>query len=189
MANQGSQMILMRSFTKKLNNAIQEMRFHYIVFGFPGTFLVAKARLLGRQVEVSCTTPSFPYNVHLRLRTSDIAVFLEALVDSQYQWEYPVCPRTIVDVGANIGLSTILYANKYPKARILAVEPEPSNFEMLKKNTEPYSNITAVRAALWKEDCDLQIFDPTTDSWGFWGFRMREFEESQELAREGSLGE
>jgi len=106
-------------------------------------------------------------------------------VDLQYEWECPNYPETIVDAGANIGLTSILYATRYPRARILAIEPECSNFEMLRKNTESYSNITAVHAALWKEDCHLQIVDPGGDLWGFWGFRMEQRNELQELHHRG----
>src|SRR6202046_5837641 len=30
-------------------------------------------------------------------------------------------PRTIIDAGANVGMATLFYANKYPFARIVAV--------------------------------------------------------------------
>jgi FkbM family methyltransferase len=110
----------------------------------------------------------------LRLRTSDIAVFREVFVDSHYEWECSTPPRVIVDAGANIGLTSILYANKYPQARIISIEPDPSNFELLKNNIALYSNVTAVRAALWKEDCDLQIVGTEDNNWDFWGFRTRE---------------
>jgi FkbM family methyltransferase len=178
-------MALRGAITRRLTNTVEEMRSHYNLFGPRGIVLVAKARLLRRQVEVSCTTAGVPYNMHLRLRTSDIAVFCENLVDDQYEWEYPKSPNIIVDAGANIGLTAVLYANKYPQARIFAIEPEPSNFEMLKKNTKLYPNITAVHAALWKEDCDLEILNPEVDLWGFWGFQMRKPESAGDPGRKG----
>lgn len=42
--------------------------------------------------------------------------------------------RTIVDVGGNIGTFTLYAAHKSPNARIITVEPEPGNLEMLHKN-------------------------------------------------------
>jgi FkbM family methyltransferase len=68
-------------------------------------------------------------------------------------------PPVIIDAGANVGLCAVFYANRFPDARIIAIEPEPSNYEMLKKNTAPYPNITTVHAALWKENGPLRLFD------------------------------
>jgi FkbM family methyltransferase len=165
---------------RRLNNAIAEIRDHFVMFGLLGVFLLVKARLLHRPIQVRCKVSTLPHSVHLRLRTSDVAVFREVMLDSLYEWECSMSPKVIVDAGANIGLTSILYANKYPQARILSIEPEPSNFEILRKNTARYSNITAVRAALWKEACDLQIFDPEQGyRWGFWGFRTQHPEDAQ----------
>jgi FkbM family methyltransferase len=66
----------------------------------------------------------------------------------------------IIDAGANIGLTSIFFANEYPNARIIAIEPEASNFEMLQKNTAPYRNVEIINAALWGENRELNIFDP-----------------------------
>ncbi len=40
----------------------------------------------------------------------------------------------IVDSGAHIGMSVIYFKMLFPKARIIAFEPVPANFELLKKN-------------------------------------------------------
>jgi FkbM family methyltransferase len=41
----------------------------------------------------------------------------------------------IIDIGANIGISTTYIKGLFPKAKIIALEPEPYTFECLKKNT------------------------------------------------------
>lgn len=38
----------------------------------------------------------------------------------------------IIDGGANVGYSPIWFALKYPRAQILAVEPDSENFSLLK---------------------------------------------------------
>src|SRR5258705_10276569 len=40
----------------------------------------------------------------------------------------------IVDCGANIGCSVLWFNARYPKAHIVAVEPAPDNFELLRAN-------------------------------------------------------
>jgi FkbM family methyltransferase len=57
----------------------------------------------------------------------------------------------IIDAGANIGASTIWFARQYPQARIAAVEPDPGNLAMLKRNIGPYSNCSIVDAAIGAE--------------------------------------
>ncbi|MEZ6091277.1 MAG: hypothetical protein R3C05_25325 [Pirellulaceae bacterium] len=44
------------------------------------------------------------------------------------------------------------FAMRFPSARILAIEPEDANFELLLKNVERYPNITPIQAALWNRD-------------------------------------
>lgn len=43
--------------------------------------------------------------------------------------------RTIVDVGAHVGSFTVLCHEWWPEAKIVAVEPHPESFELLKRNT------------------------------------------------------
>lgn len=40
----------------------------------------------------------------------------------------------IVDCGSNIGASVLWFASRYPRAHVLAVEPAPDNFELLRQN-------------------------------------------------------
>lgn len=48
---------------------------------------------------------------------------------------FPVKDQTIIDVGANIGDSSIYFALKGAK-KIIAIEPFPANYELAKKNIE-----------------------------------------------------
>ena len=72
----------------------------------------------------------------------------------------PVIPSLIIDAGANVGLSAVFFANKYPAAKIIALEPEVSNFAVLKRNAAPYPQIDCRQVALWKEETTLQLNDP-----------------------------
>jgi FkbM family methyltransferase len=45
-------------------------------------------------------------------------------------------PKVIVDIGAHHGFSTVYFAKAFPDAKIVAVEPNPSNFVLLKANIE-----------------------------------------------------
>lgn len=54
-------------------------------------------------------------------------------------------------------MASIRFALNYPKAKIIAVEPEASNFAALVRNTRPYKTITAIRAALWCQDGEVGL--------------------------------
>lgn len=69
--------------------------------------------------------------------------------------------------GGNIGLFSILYASKYPAAKIVVVEPESSNFNILKKNISCYKNITAIQGGIWCKDIGLKITNPDYHNVGF----------------------
>ena len=107
----------------------------------------------------------FPF--YLRDLTSDIATFDQVFIDQEYDFVMKKAPRVIVDAGANIGLSSIYFANKYPESKIIAIEPENSNDEMLKNNVAPYSNIVSLNAALWNENEEINLVDPGRGNWGF----------------------
>jgi FkbM family methyltransferase len=133
---------------------------YYRLLGAKGLLLGAKARFLRTHIQIAVTIPNIKHPVRLRLRSTDIELCQEILVKAQYESKLPQSPQLIVDAGANIGLSAIFFANRYPEAKIIAVEPDSSNYEMLRKNIALYSNIVAVRAALWNENKDVDLIDP-----------------------------
>ena len=88
----------------------------------------------------------------------------------------PFSPKVIVDAGANIGMASIYFTHRYPAAKIIAIEPEASNFAMLARNVRPYPAIVPVRAALWNRDGEISVCepDPATGARGNWAFVTRE---------------
>lgn len=62
-------------------------------------------------------------------------LFREIFVDEEYQYFVANDQRpVIIDCGANIGLATLYLKWKFPNAQIHALEPDPTAFELLKKN-------------------------------------------------------
>lgn len=69
---------------------------------------------------------------------------------------------TIVDGGANIGLASIWWLARWPKARVVAFEPDPGVFEVLRWNTRFLEGAeihqralgTGLAAAFWSEGAD-----------------------------------
>jgi FkbM family methyltransferase len=94
------------------------------------------------------------------MRTTDVSVYQEVLICGQYAIDLPFSPKIIVDAGANIGMASLYFATKYPQARIIAIEPETSNFEMLAQNVGRYPNILPIHAALWSRDGEIGVNSP-----------------------------
>jgi FkbM family methyltransferase len=110
----------------------------------------------------------YKFPIYVRNGTTDVLVYKSIVENAEYDFAVKKEPRIIIDAGANIGLASVFFANKYPNAKIIAIEPEEFNFEMLKKNTAPYFNIYTIKAALWNSICELDLFGGYDD----WGFRL-----------------
>lgn len=65
----------------------------------------------------------------------------------------------IVDCGANIGLSVMYFKHTYPKATVIAFEPDPDIFEVLKYNVEVFnpSNVELHQKAIWKDESGIEF--------------------------------
>jgi FkbM family methyltransferase len=67
----------------------------------------------------------------------------------------------ILDLGANIGLATLYFAKNWPKAYIVAVEPDEENFRLMLANLDGLSNVKPVNAAVASEDGAWRSSIPT----------------------------
>src|SRR5690348_6275188 len=118
----------------------------------------------------------FPFVVEVFIREfgTDLTILQEVLFKQVYG-DLAKCltkkPDTIIDLGANIGMATLYLANQFPKSRILAVEPEAANFEMLNRNLQSLiraGRSVTMRAAVWSEDGEVDL--GSAGEGGFWGF-------------------
>lgn len=116
---------------------------------------------------VSITVPDIAHPVWLRAGGSDEEVSKQIFVNKELNFPVVGNPKYIVDAGANIGLSAIWLANKFPDARIICLEVEKDNFEVLKRNVAPYPLVTPVLKGLWSKKAHLTITNPADSSWEF----------------------
>ena len=152
---------------ENVRSEIRARRFYVHKFGlFKG--LIVHDKISGAKDGVmSLSIPQCRNPILLRANTSDISVFRQIFLDEEYDVRGIENPRFIVDGGANIGCSTLYFGNKYPDALIFAIEPEESNYEMLKKNTSHYPNIKTIKAAIWDKKTFLKIDNPGDKKWSF----------------------
>lgn len=144
-----------------------QSRYYVGLFGLVGLFSAVKAKLLHRTVLLKVNRRAIAYPFSLRVPSSDVPTYEHVFVCRDYDFVTEVQPEVIVDAGAYIGFTSIYFANKYPAARILAVEPENENFKLLRENVAPYKNVIPIQAALWNEDGEVNLVDPGRGDWGF----------------------
>jgi FkbM family methyltransferase len=108
-------------------------------------------------------TPAHTYLLGERLELVDAASFLalyEDLIERQvYRFEAGKSSPLIIDGGANIGVSVIYFKKLYPKSHIIAFEPDPEVFQVLKKNCEAFGikDVETIPKALWTADTALEF--------------------------------
>ena len=145
---------------------------------------VERAQPDDRNARVARRVPGFDAPVHLRRTVSDYPFFRQCLVMQQYDLDRFVDglrldeayraevaagrSPVIVDCGANIGLSVLWLARRFPQATIVAVEPEGDNFSMLQANTAHLGDrVRCVRGGVWPETTPLKIGNPGAGSAAF----------------------
>ena len=137
-----------------------------------------------RASDISLDMKFLGSNLSMRIDDSDIRVFKQIFVDNEYDsLNLPKVVDTIVDLGANIGLSALFFMKKYPDARIIAVEPDAINFEIMKRNLEDYSShVTLLNAAIWPSDGEVSLVehDESNEGLGAWGYRTETLTEGAE---------
>lgn len=82
----------------------------------------------------------------------DLTLIREIFIDEEYQFNFLAKPRLILDLGSHIGFSAIYFKLKYPQARIFCFEPDPRNFEKLRKNTKQFDNVYIYQTAISGEN-------------------------------------
>lgn len=103
----------------------------------------------------------------IRTGSSDIQVFQQIFINGDYDLNIDFQPKLIIDAGAYVGYSSVFFANKFPSARVIAIEPAKSNFDILLKNTFGYKNIISFNRGLWSKKTSLDVIDKGYGDWGF----------------------
>jgi FkbM family methyltransferase len=117
--------------------------------------------LLDKEIVISFRYPYPVGRISLLLRTNSGAdAFIHGEVFEHEYYRLPLrrSPATILDLGANIGLSAVYFSRLYPDAQMACVEPVPANLRLLKRNLE-LNDIQAsiFPAAVHSQDGDLEV--------------------------------
>lgn len=92
----------------------------------------------------------FGYQIHFFDYHTFATLFEELYVADIYYFSASSPEPFIIDCGSNIGLSVLYFKRLYPKARVIAFEPDKATFEMLEQNVRSnnLADVTVVNKAL-----------------------------------------
>lgn len=130
--------------------------------------VIAHYRRLKRSTAPYYTFPFKPLNhaVSLRPGTSDFSVFRQVIMNGEYDMPLPVNPKVIIDAGANIGLASLYFHNRFPQATLYAMEPDHNNFSTLQHQVRDIPAVKTFHVALWREKEMLSLQSAGADAWG-----------------------
>jgi FkbM family methyltransferase len=82
----------------------------------------------------------------------------------QYCINFKQKPSQFIDIGATLGEEAIRLTSIYGDVKIDAIEPNLESFNLLKKNTENYSNIKCHNIAIFKNNDNISIAKSSTEA-------------------------
>src|SRR5688572_6251246 len=128
-------------------------------FGIPNGLIIYTRIKLIRTGKIFL--PGLEHPVYFRQNTSDVHTFREIFLRKEYSIKLPLnfSPTLIIDAGANIGFTSLFFLKQFLSAKIISLEPDQNNFELLKKNTSGYSRVIPLQAALWNKEGSIEIMN------------------------------
>ena len=117
------------------------------------------------------------FPLYCRYGTTDRWVFEHIFVKKEYSEIGKIeNVNLIIDCGAYVGYSAVYFLNKYPQARVIAIEPDPDNFELCSINLAPYGErVSLLKSAIWSSKVGLVIDRPERA----WGIQVRPCQEGE----------
>ncbi|HVZ96961.1 MAG TPA: FkbM family methyltransferase [Chitinophagaceae bacterium] len=116
-------------------------------------------RIFIRKGMIKVAVKGLKYPILLRAGAYDTHIFHQIFIREELKFEYDKNIQVVIDCGANIGLSSLWYKMKFPKARIYAFEPEQENYKILELNTKNYNDIITSKKGIFNKTCTLYIID------------------------------
>ena len=107
----------------------------------------------------------------LRATNQDFNVAWDCIIRREFQelvrYTSPLDIKFVIDAGGYIGTSAIVFANIFPNATIVSLEPSYENFVLLCQNVRNFRNIVPFNVALVSSDREVVLYDRGTGHWGF----------------------
>lgn len=121
-------------------------------------------RLQKRYTEFSTNYPGFLCTV--ADKSSFLYMYEEIMENEIYRFPCTKEKPFILDCGSNIGLSVIYFKKLFPQAEIIAFEPDPNIYQILRRNlvsAKVTEDVTAIQACLGDSEDDITFYSDGAD--------------------------
>jgi hypothetical protein len=98
-------------------------------------YRVLRVLRLPHENQARCIQLRTGEEVSYRLNRGDIQSIREVLLEEVYRLPFPLEPRVVVDLGANIGLTSLYFGRGGPEV-LLAVEADTENATLARRNLD-----------------------------------------------------
>jgi FkbM family methyltransferase len=137
-----------------------------VVLAYLGLTAVFRSRGFWRggpmRVEIVLGGRRYPVRLHTR---TELDVLEEVGIDDEYGSTDEIPAKTIVDLGAHVGLATLRLLAKRPDARVVAVEADPALIPRLRENLAGLP-VEIVHAAIGAGAGERDFYRSDISSWG-----------------------
>jgi FkbM family methyltransferase len=132
-------------------------------FGWGAVFFLIKSKFRLNKLE-NIYIKGIKYPITLSNYSTDVSTLFKIFFAKDYAVDLE-SSDFIIDCGANIGLSAIFFASRYPAALIVAIEPDKENFKYLCRNAKDYNNIICLNMAVWSSNSEMKLVDEGKGNW------------------------
>jgi FkbM family methyltransferase len=136
---------------------------------------------------INVMIPETKFPLFFRANSSDLWNLRQIFQLREYDFDFPNPPRRILDLGAYVGFAAVYFANRFPSAKIICVEPDKANFELLRMNTVAYPKIKLIHGAIWHHSAWVNLKEKMGGE--DWAGVFEEKEEGRGCVQAYSVGE
>lgn len=114
-------------------------------------YCILESKLSKRPRYTECKVTVNDWELHLPDSASFLSAYKEIFLREIYAFKSSHEAPSILDLGANIGLSVLFFKHLYPQSEITAFEADPAIFEFLEKNIygNGFNDVKLLNKAIW----------------------------------------
>lgn len=146
---------------KALENRIDIFKLPLSFFGMVKLFLWSFVAPITKRIGVKFSVLVEIYGIDKVCfdDSTDLGTFLEVFLGEEYSISNkPDNVKTILDLGANKGYTSLYFKHVFPEAKIIAVEADPDNIQKIRRNVEGSKNILVEPSAIAPESGTMDFY-------------------------------